>query len=182
MSAEKIAELTLSLKDRDTKLAETTAKLTAAEKDLSDSTVKLADVSTALKEETAKREAAETEAKTLREWKAAEEQKAFDARLNDAFDTYKDERKLAEDDKEMMSLLLKSNPAKFEERFPKVTADKKHLLANLTDGKTGPAETQIDDGQGVKVIDMAEAARKLARGKGISIGEAQRILARNAKR
>jgi hypothetical protein len=180
MSVEKIAELStknaelsVSLKDHETKLTDTTVKLTAAE-------AKVASLSLDLKDETTKREAVEAELVTLREWKATEETKAFDARLTDAFDSYKDVKKLNEDDRESMKLELKADPARFEKRYPTISADKRHLQRNLTDHRT-VAPTLVGDDAGSKPVDVASAARALAAQKGIPLGEAQRILLRSTQ-
>lgn len=158
----KNGELTVSLKDVSTKL--------------SDAETKLADVTLSLKDEVAKREAAEKELVELRDKVATREKKDHDDRVGEAFDTYKDDRKLTDDDKEMMSLLLKSNPEKFEKRYPKVAPSQKHLMRSLTEGRDKIAPAQhIDDGTPVRRLSLRELSRQIAQQKRIPLDQAQRI-------
>ena len=166
----KNAELSLSLKDATSKVETTAAKLSDAE-------TKIADVTMALKDEAAKREKAEAELVELRDFKATREKKDHDDRIAEAFDTYKDERKLSDDDKEMMSLLLKSNPEKFEARFPKIAPSQKHLLRNLTENKDKSLpNAHIDDGTPVRKLSARELAREVSAQRGIPLDLAQRIV------
>jgi phage I-like protein len=166
----KNAELTVSLKDTSTKLTDASTKLSDAES-------KLADVTMALKDESSKREAAEKELVTLRETVTARAQKDHDERVARAFGEYKDARKLTEDDKEMMSLLLKSNPEKFEARFPKIEPGQAHLQRNLTDHRTGEQPSNhIDEGSNPANVDPRVLARSLAAQRGIPLAQAQRAV------
>jgi hypothetical protein len=182
-----LANKTVALKDAESKLAaETTAHVETSVK-LKDAEVKLADASLSLKETTAKLESAETELKTLRDWKAGEEKKAFDGRIDEAFATYKDALKLSDKDRADMALVLTHNPARFEEKYPKIAPDQRHLMRDLTAGagKTASSATIPGDptpteanqiAAGAVPIDAAMAAKILAKQRGIPLAEAQVIV------
>lgn len=186
--------------DLSTQLAETKVTLTNAEKKaadretevvtlsarVKDAEAKIAEVTMSLREETAKRETLETENKELKTKIDEIEVKQFNMRLDEAFETYKDARKLTDEDKEMMNVFLKASPEKFEARFPKIPADKRHLMRSLSDNPTekkdGSTTTVPTEPGQAKVISMADAALALSRQKGISLDAAQRILLKNSKK
>jgi Mu-like prophage I protein len=58
------------------------------------------------------------------------------ARVEEAFGTYSESRKLTDIDKKAMTIVLKSDPATFDALYPKVTGANKALLTTLSD-KTG---------------------------------------------
>lgn len=64
---------------------------------------------------------------------------AITARVEEAFDTYKDTKKLSDDDKSAMPIVLATNPELFNKLYPRVTADKKHLLSKLATDTSGTA-------------------------------------------
>jgi hypothetical protein len=107
------AGLTLRLNDA-------TAKVAAAEQDKA----ALAAEVVALKEQIATRDAADAEAK-----------------VTAAFETYKDARKLTDNDKLAMRVVLKSDPALFAQLYPAVAASQQHLMRNLTGGRLATDQT-----------------------------------------
>lgn len=110
--ANAIAPLTLQLKDAEAKVAAAVADATAA-------AAKVVELTDQIKS----RDAAVSA-----------------SRVEDAFDTYKDTKKLSDDDKAAMSITLSANPELFEKLYPKVKADKKVLLsANLSADRSGAA-------------------------------------------
>jgi hypothetical protein len=74
------------------------------------------------------------------------------ARVEEAFGTYAETKKLSDTDKKAMSIVLKSDPATFEALYPKVTADKKPLLARLTDPKLTLAAGQLREIPDIRVL------------------------------
>lgn len=188
-----LAETKINLSNREGKIVELSEKLAASDAKAKEAEVKVAEVTLALNETTAKLTAADEELKTLRAWKETEEQRRFDERLSEAFETYKDARKMTDADKEMMRVFLKAEPTKFEERFPKIPADKKHLMRNLAgnepkEGKNAPVNTipapEMHDAQPAS-INLADAALALAAQRKIPLDQAQRIIfaqANKAKR
>lgn len=172
-----LSETKVNLSQREAQVSETEKKLTLTQEKLQTTEAKVAEVTLALNESAAKLTAADEEIKTLRAWKEEQEKATFDARLTEAFDTYKEARKLTDQDKEMMSVYLKANPAGFEQRFPKVTADKRHLLRTVTpEDKTTKKEGTSVPGEGGKLVNLADAALALSRQKGIPLDQAQRIV------
>ncbi len=149
----KLAELTLGLKDVQGKLA--TAEQTIAAKD--------------------------GEIKALKDAAAAREEADRKARVEEAFDTYKDAKKLSDADKEAMLLVLTSKPETFEKLYPRVSADKRHLLASLSGGRTEgqSGATVVDpnaEGNDSILPSGPELAMALAIQNGIELGDAQALV------
>ena len=125
------AEMLKQLKDTEDKITALTAKFEEQEKAHK---VERAELSLALKDSQAKIEKLETELVATKETHAKEKR---DARLLEAFETYKDDRKLTDESKEEMALLLDAKPEVFEKRYPRIAADKRHLLRNIASGSKG---------------------------------------------
>ena len=167
-----LVDTTTKLSDATTKLTETSVKLTASE-------AKAAELALSLKDETGKREALETELKTLRDEKVKRDEEALSGRVDDAFETYKDTKKLSDDDKDAMLIVLKANPEKFEKLYPKVAKSEQHLLHNLSDNRKDGIPNTSDR---VPVTSVREAALRLSHEKGIPLAQAQRMVYVQAKR
>lgn len=58
------------------------------------------------------------------------------ARVESAFATYKDVKKLGDTDKAAMLIVLKADPATFERLYPPVAPNQQHLLRDLTGSRT----------------------------------------------
>lgn len=166
MDPKEIAELNLKLSTAEAKATDAATKLSTAE-------AKAAELGLSLKDETSKRETAEAELKKLRDEKALREEKDLDDRVLDAFETYKDDKKLTDDDKVAMRIVLKANPENFEKRYPRVGKGEQHLLRNLTDVRetTTPKTTDF-----VPVMSVRDAAKKMASQRGIPLADAQNIV------
>lgn len=78
-----------------------------------------------------------------------------DARVEEAFETYKEQQKLTDDHKESMALTLRANPTKFEKLYPRVTPDKAHLLR-----RTAPHAGQGNSSVGAGSLDPNDPAAK----------------------
>lgn len=114
---------------KETTMSETNATTIA----LSEAQTKVAELSLKLKDESARADTAETDLKALSDWKNARETKDFEERVELAFGTYKDARKLNDADKEAMLIVLKAKPETFEKQYPKVPPALAHLQRNLTE-------------------------------------------------
>ena len=156
-----------------------TAKLKDAEKQVDLSATEIAKLTLKVTEESTRANAADAELVTLRDWKTKREDADLTARVEEAFLTWKDKKGLTEPSKKTMLIVLKADPAAFEADYPKVEADKQHLLRNHTDTREKTIPTTSDDTGGV-VIDMAQAARTLSAQRGIPLGDAQRLVYRTA--
>ena len=102
--------------------------------------------------------------------------------MTEAFETYKDAKKLSDADKDMMTVFLSSNPEKFEKLYPRVSAPPSaHLLRDLTSaGAKG--EITTEEGAVVTVkMSVRDLAAQIAQQKGMPIGEAQVIAERVLK-
>lgn len=133
------AALTLRLNDATTKL--TAAESAVAEKD---------GVIVALKAEIAKRDAA-----------------ALDARVTEAFETYREVKKLGDKERASMTIVLKSDPALFEEMYPRVAPSQQHLLRPITTGRmpvqmSGKIPSHAQPITAVTVIENEEQTAKMS--------------------
>lgn len=182
-----LAETKLALKDAEAKSTATEAKLKDAEAKVQAADVTIAELTLSLKDakaaaDQAAADLAEKDAtiKTLTDAAQKREEADLQARVDLAFDTYKDARKLSEDDKEAMLIVLKSKPETFERQYPKVAPSQQHLQRNLTDNREAVSPKVVtEDGSPSLQMDLRTAARKLSAEKGISLADAQAFLLRN---
>lgn len=122
-----------TLTDANRKLEEQSAALSLKLKD-AESKVALAEQRAAT---------AEAEVKTLRDEIARRDDQAVEERVNTAFETYKDVKKLGDAEKKAMRILLKADRATFDELYPPVPPSQQHLLRNVATQRQGiPAQTQ----------------------------------------
>jgi hypothetical protein len=108
--------------------------------DLAEATTKIAELSLNLKDESARADKAEGELATLRDWKEKREAKDLDDRVELAFETYKDARKLTDADREAMRIVLQAKPETFEKQYPRVVTGQRHLLKNVTEKREAQAQ------------------------------------------
>ena len=117
-----MADSTVTLKD-------VTTKLTAAED-------KIAELTLTLKDRDAKLTTAEGEVVRLKDEATKREAAIVDERVEEAFESYKDAKKLILEDKEMMKTYCLSNRPGFDKLYPRLLGPKKYLMRSLTsDGK-----------------------------------------------
>jgi hypothetical protein len=119
-------------------LSDVTKRASTAEGKVADLTLQLRDV-------TARAEKAEGSLKTLEDWKTKREAQDVTDRVDLAFSDYSVERKLSDEDKEMMTLLLKNNPDGFEKRYPKKTAQQRALTQRVTPADPRTPRTQFNE-------------------------------------
>lgn len=124
----------VSLKDHEAKVA----LLTASEAKVSELTLTLAD-------RDAKLSKAEEELVALRAEKAARDEKELAAEVEEAFTTYKDEKKLSDEAKTHMLVVLKASPDAFRALYPKVKPEERHLLRDLSGKDESPAPVPMMD-------------------------------------
>lgn len=131
-----------------------------------------------LNEASSARATLETEVTTLRDWKKDRETKDIDNRVNGAFETYKDKRKLTDADKRAMRIVLCSDPKTFEELYPVVSANEQHLLHDISgNGKGRDERPRTGDDTSDVFVSMADLARQISTQRGIPLADAQRIVA-----
>jgi hypothetical protein len=161
---------TITLKDHEQAVTAAVEKATAP-------------LSLQLSQSNAKVTALEEEVKTLKDEQTKRVEKDIADRVNEAFDTYKDAHKLTDDAKKMMTITLRHDPETFEKIYPRVTADKRHLLRDLTKdgavkGNTRDNASTTDDPtvtKPVPTLNLRDLARAIALKQGISIEQAQRV-------
>jgi hypothetical protein len=163
---------------------------------LKDLEVKAAELSCTLKDVQGKLSDAEkvvaakdAEIATLKADAAKRAEEAAKARIDEAFDTYKDTKKLGDADKEAMAIILSSKPDTFEKLYPRVTADKRHLLGMVATGASTARQPRTDGAlpaqagaAGTKGPSLAEAARMLSEKTGMSLEDAQTQVLRAARK
>lgn len=89
-----------------------------------------------------------------------------ETRVEEAFGTYKDAKRLTDGDKDQMRVYLSSNPAGFEKLYPKVEPDKRHLLANIAGAGADKANaaTAAQDGPHLTFSMSDLSAQLIAKG------------------
>lgn len=121
----------------DMKMKDITTKLSAIEADNAKLTLQL-------NEKQSKLEASEAEVIKLRADGEARDAKELEERVQEAFATHKDAQKLTDTHLKMMRVTCKADRAAFEEVYPRVSPDKRHLMRNLTGGgKDVPGSTGL---------------------------------------
>jgi hypothetical protein len=160
----------------------TTEQATMAEKNVTELETQVAELTLSAREAasqvTAKDAALAAKDAEIATLKADADKRADEARtarIDEAFDTYKDAKKLTDADREAMAIVLGSKPETFEKLYPRVTADKRHLLTQVATGAgTGrePRGGGAVTGTGtVKGPSLSEVARQLSDKHGIPLEE-----------
>ena len=145
----------------------TSAKL---ELQLNDAVSKVDAAAKALTEKDAAIAALTSEKAELSKQLKDRDEKDIDNRVAEAFETYKDSKKLTDANKKSMRITLVHDAATFEELYPRVNPGKQHLLRDLTGsgadggkprGAEPPKVTMTEGGEKVlKLSDLAELYQK----------------------
>lgn len=128
----KNAELSLQLKDVDTKRADAETKFTAAEQRATGAEAKV--------------QLLEGEVKLLRDSQAKRDEEDVKNEVEAAFRTYKDARKLSDKDKDHMMVLAKASRDSFRGMFPPVEVEHQHLLREVTPTDKRPTVEELQAG------------------------------------
>jgi hypothetical protein len=112
---------------------------------------KVAGLELQLKDRESKVTALEVEAKTLRDEKAAREESDVAAKVELAFATYKDAHKLTDAHKRAMRITLLNDSKLFDEMYPPVAPDQRHLQRQLS-ARPSPALPTHGAQQGVPPV------------------------------
>lgn len=145
----------VKLTDANAKLTETNAKMTLQ-----------------LKDAESKVAALEGEVKTLKDAEAKRVEADITSRVDEAFATYKDKKALSEHDKTAMTITLKADPKLFEQLYPKVAPNQRHLMRDLTGGRE-PAPNTTDDPGSIAGETVTQTAKRLMKDEKISYADAQ---------
>ncbi len=168
-----LGEANTSLKTLSDEKATLTLRLTKAESDASAAAAVIA--------------AKDAEIVALRDAATKRDAAALDARVDEAFDTYKDAQKLSPDHRVMMRLTAASDPVTFDKLYPRMAPNQRHLLANLSGSRTPTAATaphQMGDKQPqtapggaipMSAADHATLHRRLMSEKGMGNEEATTV-------
>lgn len=148
----------------------------APQETLMDEAVKMKELETSnatlalqLKDATGKAEKLEGEIKTLRDDKAKRDEKDLSDRVEEAFATYKDAKKLTDADKVAMLIVLKAEVKTFDTLYPKVAPNEKHLMRDLTQART-PSDATT--GAGTRET-RSSLVRTLMKDRGLNYADAQ---------
>lgn len=117
---------------------------------------KVADLSLQLKDATSRADEAEKELKTLRDWQTARLAKDRDARVSRAIEDYP--AKFSEDDRELLTTHLTSNPEAFEKKYPALTlADRDRMRRVLSPrGPHAVPTPNSPEAQQVSIVSLAD--------------------------
>lgn len=172
------------------KVASLNAKVESLTAEIATLTNKDAASTLTLKDVTSKQEAAEAELVDLRKYKSETEARVVADRVDLAFSTYKDDKKLGDHDKVAMTIVLKNDPETFERLYPKAEPGAQHMLRNLTgkgDGENGARPPAAGSTEGepeisiVQLADKIQADKKCDRDTAFTLAEKQ-IKAARSKR
>lgn len=166
----------------------TTMSDEAAKKEAAELAIKLKDQEAKLAGESLERKSAEARAeKAEADLKLATDRENTRlladraARVEEAFDTYKDAKKLSDADKDSMAVYLATKPESFEKLYPKVNAAERHLLRDLTSAGSKTEITTEETATVVVKMNVRDLAYEIAQQRGIPLGEAQVIAERLLK-
>lgn len=136
---------TITLSDHEAKVTTAVAAAVTTEvaKATAPLTLQLTDVKASLESAIASKALSDAKIVELTDQLKKRDADAVTARVDEAFDTYKDTKKLSDDDKAAMPIVLSTNPELFNKLYPRVTADKKHLLSVLSTD-TSPRTTTVE--------------------------------------
>lgn len=129
-----MAEKTFTLAEHESALSTATASLSLQLKDAQSEVTRLSAEVVTLKDAVAKRDAAD-----------------LDARVDEAFLTYRDAKKLGDADKKAMRIVLASDRETFDKLYPRVAPAQQHLLrvvavgGNGADGAATPTAVTMSD-------------------------------------
>jgi hypothetical protein len=118
-------ENVVKLRDAETKVVALTNKVTEYE-------TKVAGLELQLKDRNSKIDAITAELVTLRDDEKKRAEADEKAAVDNAFDTYKDAKKLTDADKRQMLLTYRNDRALFNELYPAVRADQRHLQLTIS--------------------------------------------------
>lgn len=140
---------------------------------------KVAGLELQLSERAAKVSALEAEVVTLREAAKAREEADVTAKVELAFATYKDSHKLTDSHKRAMRIVLLNDPKLFDETYPPIAPDKRHLMRAIVPPggarptpEQGATEARAIVGGGLSPQDMIALADKIQKERGCSREEA----------
>ncbi len=157
MTPEQIAQLMADKAALEAKVASLTAEVKTLKDEAASAKLTLKDVQTTNDKNV-------VELETLRKFKAETETKLETERVDLAFATYKDEKKLTEDDKVAMKIVLNSNPAHFEKLYPKAQPGTPHMLRNLSGGEEAGGQkrppVQPNGGEELTIVQLADKISK----------------------
>jgi phage I-like protein len=134
----------LAARDSDDHGAEGASDMDAVKmKEIEDKSAAIAakndELSLSLSAEKARANKNELEVKALLDWKAKREEDDLRTLVDEAFETYKDSKGLEDKNKDSMLRLARADVGAFGDLYPRLPPARRHLLTNLTGGRTSVA-------------------------------------------
>ena len=138
-----MTDVTITMADHEAKVTAAVASAVTTEvaKATAPLTLQLSDVRASLEVVGAEKKALEAKIVELTDQIKKRDSDVLSARVEEAFETYKETKKLSDNDKKAMTLVLASDPALFDGLYPKISPAKAHLLRTVTGPDTTAANT-----------------------------------------
>jgi hypothetical protein len=168
--ADQNPEVTLALKDANEKLVAMKTERDTARTEAKDAATKLTEATAKLTANEAQLKLKDDELAALRAEKAARVEKDLNDRVERAFIDHKAEKKLTDNSKKTMLIVLKNDATAFEAEYPLIAPENRHLTENLTE-----RSPQRAPNQGAPVVSLRDRARKIAAERKITLEDAQTI-------
>lgn len=151
---------------------------------LTDAHAKTIELSTKLSDAQIKMSALEGEIIALRAREKDRDEREIAARVTEAFETYKDDRKLSDIDREVMTATCRQMRDTFEKQYPHIPAGERHLMRDIAGQKRDPsAATPLSNTADVVQLSERNLAKQIAAQKNIPLEQAQQMVSRlSAKR
>ena len=161
-----MADEALKLRDAETKLATLMSEKAVLANENQTLNTKVAGLELRLADRDSKLTAAETELKTLRDADTARKNADEIAAVDTAFATYKDAKQLTDANKKQMLLTYRNDRPLFDELYPMVAPDQRHLMRQIAppaarpSPQQGAADARAIVGGGKSPDDMIQLADK----------------------
>jgi hypothetical protein len=161
-----MADEVLKLRDAETKLATLMSEKAVLANENQTLNTKVAGLELRLADRDSKLTAAETELKTLRDADTARKNADEIAAVDTAFATYKDAKQLTDANKKQMLLTYRNDRPLFDELYPMVAPDQRHLMRQIAppaarpSPQQGAADARAIVGGGKSPDDMIQLADK----------------------
>lgn len=144
---------TKALKDIETERDGALAKLRDEEAKNAGLALQLKDMQAKLSDKDAEVSRLSSEVAALKDAEAKRAEADAAARVEEAFSTYKDLKKLTDADKRAMSITLRADPSLFDQLYPRIAPNHAHVMRNLSGGANAVS------GTGAQPVAMRQAAQ-----------------------
>lgn len=176
--ADQNPEVTATLKDASDKLVAMKTERDTARTEAKDATTKLTEATAKVTANEAQLKLKDDELVALRAEKSARVEKDLADRVDRAFVDHKAEKKLTDNSKKTMLIVLKNDVTAFETEYPLIAPENRHLTDNLTE--RSPQTTPNVGGSNTSTVSLRDVARQIAKELGITLEAAQCLALKRA--